>query len=232
MGLISFLKEKFSKKKDNDVESYSEGMSKSRQNFSNRLNALSKKYKKVNQDYFEEELRNHIISSVNILVCISKIKEFFIKLFKSKRFYFFLAITALVVLLFYRNFPRFFISVKSFWHHLIYFVSYDFITDKTPPIQSFQYVIDEGLFELFLPVDWEIFKERFALSFELLIQPQIIRNYLSTLGNILYQASRFLYFFNGFESTGMDFSWNFCDFNITKKINPTNTKKIKNRLAW
>lgn len=121
-----------------------------------------------------------------------KIKEFFIKLFKSKRFYFFLAITALVVLLFYRNFPRFFISIKSFWHHLIYFVSYDFITDKTPPIQSFQYIIDEDLFNLFLPVEWDVFKERFALSFELLIQPQIIQNYLSTLGNILYQASRLI----------------------------------------
>jgi len=32
----------------------------------------------LNQDYFEEELRNHIISSVNISVRISKIKEFFI----------------------------------------------------------------------------------------------------------------------------------------------------------
>ena len=36
MGLISFLKEKFSKKKKTDVDSYNEGMSKTRQNFSNR----------------------------------------------------------------------------------------------------------------------------------------------------------------------------------------------------
>ena len=54
MGLISFLKEKFSKKKSADVDSYSEGMSKTRQNFSNRLNSLSKKYKKINQEYFED----------------------------------------------------------------------------------------------------------------------------------------------------------------------------------
>ena len=54
MGLISFLKEKFSKKKVEDVDSYTEGMAKSRQNFSNKLNYLSKKYKKVNQEYFEE----------------------------------------------------------------------------------------------------------------------------------------------------------------------------------
>ena len=57
MGLISFLKDKFSKKKDNekaDAEVYSKGMEKSRQNFSNKLNSLSKKYRKVNQEYFEE----------------------------------------------------------------------------------------------------------------------------------------------------------------------------------
>ena len=37
MGLISFLKDKFSKKKTEDIDAYSEGMSKSRQNFSNKL---------------------------------------------------------------------------------------------------------------------------------------------------------------------------------------------------
>lgn len=75
MGLISFLKEKFSKKKDNDVESYSEGMSKSRQNFSNRLNALSKKYKKVNQDYFEELEEILIESDVGVNLTLKVIDE-------------------------------------------------------------------------------------------------------------------------------------------------------------
>jgi len=75
MGLISFLKEKFSKKKDNDVESYSKGMSKSRQNFSNRLNALSKKYKKVNQDYFEELEEILIESDVGVNLTLKVIDE-------------------------------------------------------------------------------------------------------------------------------------------------------------
>ncbi len=75
MGLISFLKEKFSKKKDNDVESYSEGMSKSRQNFSNKLNALSKKYKKVNQDYFEELEEILIESDVGVNLTLNVIDE-------------------------------------------------------------------------------------------------------------------------------------------------------------
>ena len=49
MGLISFLKDKFSKKKEEsqDVETYSKGMEKSRRNFSSKLSNLSKKYKKL-----------------------------------------------------------------------------------------------------------------------------------------------------------------------------------------
>ena len=55
MGLIAFLKEKFSKKnKDTKVDKYQEGLSKSRKNFSSKLNSLSKRYKTVNQDYFDE----------------------------------------------------------------------------------------------------------------------------------------------------------------------------------
>ena len=55
MGLIAFLKEKFSKKdKDKKVDKYQEGLAKSRKNFSNKLNALSERYKSVNQDDFDE----------------------------------------------------------------------------------------------------------------------------------------------------------------------------------
>ena len=53
MGLIAFLKEKFSKK-DKKVDKYQEGLSKSRKNFSSKLNNLSERYKTVNQDYFDE----------------------------------------------------------------------------------------------------------------------------------------------------------------------------------
>ena len=75
MGLISFLKNKFSKKKDGNVDSYSEGMSKSRQNFSNRLNDLSKKYYKVNQEYFEELEEILIESDVGVNLSLKIIDE-------------------------------------------------------------------------------------------------------------------------------------------------------------
>ena len=75
MGLISFLKEKFSKKKSSDVDSYSQGMSKTRQNFSNRLNSLSKKYKKVNQEYFEDLEEILIESDVGVNLSLKIIDE-------------------------------------------------------------------------------------------------------------------------------------------------------------
>ena len=52
MGLISFLKDKFSKKEKN--EKYVAGLDKSRKNFSSKLHLLTKKYSKVNEEYFEE----------------------------------------------------------------------------------------------------------------------------------------------------------------------------------
>lgn len=74
MGLISFLKEKFSKKTEN-IDSYSEGMAKSRQNFSTKLNSLSKKYKKVNQEYFEELEEILIESDVGVKFALNVIDE-------------------------------------------------------------------------------------------------------------------------------------------------------------
>ena len=75
MGLFSFLKEKFSKKKTDEVETYQEGMAKSRQNFSNKLKALNKKYKKVNQEYFEELEEILIESDVGVKLTLQIIEE-------------------------------------------------------------------------------------------------------------------------------------------------------------
>ena len=75
MGLLSFLKEKFSKKKNENVDSYTEAMAKSRQNFSNRLKELSKKYKKVNQEYFEEIEEILIESDVGVNLTLKTIDE-------------------------------------------------------------------------------------------------------------------------------------------------------------
>ena len=52
MGLIKFLKEKFSKKKGE--ETYVKGLAKSRAAFSDRLAALSKRHGSLDADYFEE----------------------------------------------------------------------------------------------------------------------------------------------------------------------------------
>lgn len=76
MGLISFLKNKFSKKEENaDAETYSKGMEKSRQNFSNKLSSLSRKYKKVNQEYFEQLEEILIESDVGVNLSLRVIEE-------------------------------------------------------------------------------------------------------------------------------------------------------------
>ena len=87
MGLISFLKEKFSKKKPEEkqeAEAYSKGMEKSRANFSNKLVSLSKKYKKVNQEYFEELEEILIESDVGVNLTLKVIEEVLEKSKKMK----------------------------------------------------------------------------------------------------------------------------------------------------
>ncbi|MCQ2800167.1 MAG: signal recognition particle-docking protein FtsY [Bacilli bacterium] len=64
MGLITFLKNKFSKKKSN--ETYEKGLAKSRAAFADRLDDLSKRYKKVNSEYFEELEQILIESDVGV----------------------------------------------------------------------------------------------------------------------------------------------------------------------
>ncbi len=54
MGLFKFLKEKIAGKSNAQKEKYVTGLDKSRKNFSSKLKALSARYGKVNDDYFEE----------------------------------------------------------------------------------------------------------------------------------------------------------------------------------
>lgn len=54
MGLLKLLKEKLGKSKQEETTTYVKGMEKSRANFANKLDDLSKKYKEVNQEYFEQ----------------------------------------------------------------------------------------------------------------------------------------------------------------------------------
>ena len=74
MGLLSFIKNKF-KKKDTSVDTYSQGMEKSRKNFSNKLTNLTKKYKTVNQEYFEELEQILIESDVGVNLTLRIIDE-------------------------------------------------------------------------------------------------------------------------------------------------------------
>jgi fused signal recognition particle receptor len=55
MGLFAYLKNKFAKKEETPAgEKYEKGLAKSRAAFASRLEELSKRYKEVNADYFEE----------------------------------------------------------------------------------------------------------------------------------------------------------------------------------
>lgn len=74
MGLISFLKSKFSKK-DKVDQKYVNGLEKSRKNFSSRLDELSNRYKSVNQDYFDELEEILIESDVGVSLSLKIIEE-------------------------------------------------------------------------------------------------------------------------------------------------------------
>ncbi|NLZ15152.1 MAG: signal recognition particle-docking protein FtsY [Erysipelotrichaceae bacterium] len=74
MGLISFLKDKFSKK-DQKVDKYQAGLTRSRKNFSSKLHNLSERYKTVNQDYFDELEQILIESDVGISFTLKVIED-------------------------------------------------------------------------------------------------------------------------------------------------------------
>ena len=54
MGIFDKFKNVFNKKEKIEVESYEKGLEKTRNEFISKLNLLNKKYKKVNNEYFEE----------------------------------------------------------------------------------------------------------------------------------------------------------------------------------
>ena len=78
MGLFSFLKNKFSKKKpetEPSVSTYQKGLEKSRKNFASRLDELSKRYAKINPEYFEELEEILIESDVGVELSIRLCEE-------------------------------------------------------------------------------------------------------------------------------------------------------------
>ncbi len=78
MGLFSFLKNKFSKKEEKDTESaktYEKGLEKSRKAFASKLEALSKRYASVNEEYFEELEQILIESDVGVELSLRLIEN-------------------------------------------------------------------------------------------------------------------------------------------------------------
>ena len=75
MGLFKFLKEKIAKKNVKETETYVSGMSKSRENFANKLDELSKRYKEVNQEYFEQLEEILIEADVGVSLTLRIIEE-------------------------------------------------------------------------------------------------------------------------------------------------------------
>ena len=75
MGLFKFLKEKLGKNKHENTEKYVKGMEKSRENFASKLDNLSKKYKEVNQEYFEQLEEILIEADVGVSLTLRIIDE-------------------------------------------------------------------------------------------------------------------------------------------------------------
>ncbi len=77
MGLFNKIKEAFIKKSD-EVVKYDEGLSKTRKEFTTEISNLSKKYKNIDEDYFEE-LENILIMAdigVNtVMKFVDKLKD-------------------------------------------------------------------------------------------------------------------------------------------------------------
>ena len=71
-------------------------------------------------------------------------------------------------------------SLKSLGRNIVYFISYDFLKDKTPPMQTIDDLLLQsgGTLDFVLPMKWDLFIERLELSFYLLINKDIWSFYL------------------------------------------------------
>ena len=77
MGLFSKIKEKLNNKtvfeNKKQEEKFSKGLEKTRKEFSDKLNNLNKKYKKVNSEYFEELEEMLIMADIGVNTVINTI---------------------------------------------------------------------------------------------------------------------------------------------------------------
>ena len=84
MGLLKFLKEKFSKNKPQETETFVKGMEKSRENFANKMDKIAKKSKKVNKEYFDELEEILIEADVGVNLTMRVIEEVVQESLKNK----------------------------------------------------------------------------------------------------------------------------------------------------
>ena len=84
MGLLKFLKEKFSKNKTQDNQEFVKGMEKSRENFAKKLDVIAKKSKKVNKEYFDELEEILIEADVGVNLTMKVIEEVIAESAKNK----------------------------------------------------------------------------------------------------------------------------------------------------
>lgn len=75
MGLFKFLKDKFAGNKDSKSDKYDKGLARSRAAFADKLEALAKRYKEVNADYFEELEQILIEADVGVSLTLKLIEK-------------------------------------------------------------------------------------------------------------------------------------------------------------
>lgn len=66
MGIFDLFKKKIKKENNPDLEKYTEGLEKTRNNFVSKLNLLGIKYTKVNEEYFEELEQILIMADIGV----------------------------------------------------------------------------------------------------------------------------------------------------------------------
>ncbi|MDD3048735.1 MAG: signal recognition particle-docking protein FtsY [Bacilli bacterium] len=71
MGFFDKIKNIFNKQPSLEAESYNKGLSKTRESFTSKLNVLNKKYKNINENYFDELEELLIMADIGVNTVIS-----------------------------------------------------------------------------------------------------------------------------------------------------------------
>ena len=122
-----------------------------------------------------------------------RIAKIFEALKKNWIFALFILIVSVTSFIFtIQYFDRIVISLKALFNNFFYFLTYDFLKDKTPPSQPIDELITlgGGTFDFVLPFDWEIIRERFILSFYLFVNGDIWSFFMSDVERVMHYILR------------------------------------------